>query len=259
MRKGKHQPSLNDRGGKFVNRPGGRLTNSWLYGLHAVRSALANPQRKLHRLLATDPVARSLGRVPIAPEIVGREAIDAVVPRGAVHQGIALLAEPLPEPDFADAVSPGQADRAIVLVLDQVTDPHNVGAILRSSAAFGAKAVVVTERNTPDATATLAKAASGALDVVPVARVVNLARAIDDLKKAGYWCVGFADGAEKTLVEADLTGHVALVFGAEGEGLRRLTAERCDQLLRIPTANAMASLNVSNAVAVALYELARWR
>jgi 23S rRNA (guanosine2251-2'-O)-methyltransferase len=259
MRKGKHQRPDDRPGHRNVNSHGGRLTNAWLYGLHAVRAALANPKRKLHRLLATDPMAKSLGRTSIPPEIVGREAIDAVVPRGAVHQGIALLAEPLPELDLETAAKPLPDRRNVVVVLDQVTDPHNVGAILRSAAAFGARAVIATERNTPEATATLAKAASGALDLVPMARVVNLARALDDLKGLGYWCVGFADRAEKSLADADLSGNVALVLGAEGEGMRRLTAERCDQLVRIPTANAMASLNVSNAAAVALYELARGR
>jgi len=218
---------------------------------------LANPARQLQRLVAIDTVAKGLDQARLKAEILNRDAIDALLPRGVVHQGVALLASPLPEPDLQDAAKPLPERRNVVVVLDQVTDPHNVGAILRSAAAFGARAVIATERNTPEATASLAKAASGALDLVPFVRVVNLARALDELKELGYWCVGFADRAEKSLAAADLSGNIALVLGAEGEGLRRLTIERCDQLVRIPTASAMASLNVSNAAAVALYELAR--
>lgn len=257
MRKGKHHGPRPEQVPAKVNIHSGRLTNNWIYGIHAVEAALANPARRLQRLVATDPVARGLKQDRIDAEVLGREAIEALLPRGVVHQGVALLASPLPEPDLHDAAKPLPERRNVVVVLDQVTDPHNVGAILRSAAAFGARAVVATERNTPEATASLAKSASGALDLVPFVRVVNLARALDDLKELGYWCVGFADKAEKSLAQADLSGNVALVLGAEGEGLRRLTTERCDQLIRIPTSSAMASLNVSNAAAVALYELAR--
>jgi 23S rRNA (guanosine2251-2'-O)-methyltransferase len=193
------------------------------------------------------------------PEILARAEIDRLVPPGSVHQGIALLAEPLTEPVFEEVIDAAAAAGAPLVVLDQVTDPHNVGAILRSAAAFGAGAVVAPERNAPRISGVLAKSASGAVDIVPFLRVVNLARALRQIKEAGFWCVGLDAAAEQTLAAADLTGRIALVLGAEGAGLRRLTRETCDTTLRLPTRPPIASLNVSNAAAVALYELARRR
>jgi 23S rRNA (guanosine2251-2'-O)-methyltransferase len=175
-----------------------------------------------------------------------------------VHQGIAAQLDALEEPDIEDIVRATEGlESARVVVLDQVTDPHNVGAIIRSAAAFGTAAVVMPERNSPPSTGTLAKAASGAIEHVPLVRVVNLARALDRLKQAGFWCVGLDAGATTALHAADLSGKVAVVLGAEGEGLRRLTREHCDLMVRIPISRGMESLNVSNAAAIALYELAR--
>jgi 23S rRNA (guanosine2251-2'-O)-methyltransferase len=241
----------------------------WLYGIHPVLAAIANPNRKILRIAVSSEVEANIGPrlatladghptgLPEA-EIVSREALDRMLPRAAVHQGLAALAEGLEDPDLEDIVRATDGhDIARVMVLDQVTDPHNIGAILRSCAGFGVAAVILPERHSPAATAVMAKAASGALERVPFVRVVNLARALDRLKAAGFWCVGLAGEAQTPINQADLTGKIALVVGAEGEGLRRLTRERCDLLVRIPMEKGVESLNVSNAAAIALYELAR--
>jgi len=239
---------------------GGEGRETWIYGLHAVEAALANPRRRHRRLVATAAGAEALASRPtlagMTPEILGREELDRLLPSGAVHQGVALAAEPLPEPDF-DRILAGLGAGGLIVVLDQVTDPHNVGAILRSAAAFGADAVLLPDRHAPGATGVLAKAASGALDLVPVVHVSSLARALDQLKAAGFWCIGLDSAAGQAIAEADLSGRVALVLGAEGAGLRRLTRERCDLLVRLPTRGSLGSLNVSNAAAVALYEVIR--
>lgn len=232
----------------------------WLHGTHAVLAALANPARRFRRLLATaEAEPRLASHVPpgLRAEIVERRTIDQMCPPGAVHQGLALQVLPLPETDLDEACGEAGGRRRLVVVLDQVTDPHNVGAILRSAAAFGARAVILTDRHAPAATAVLAKAASGALESVPLVRVTNLARALEHLARLGYWRVGLQGSAPATLASLDLSGDIALVLGAEGEGLRRLTEEQCDLLARLPIAGTVESLNVSNAAAVALYELAR--
>lgn len=237
---------------------GGGGSSVWLYGVHAVTAALANSERKVRRLVATAEAARALPPAKTQPEIAARADIDRLLAPGAVHQGIALLVEPLPQTTVEDVIRVADGrDNAIILVLDQVTDPHNVGAILRSAAAFGALAVVAPDRHAPDETGTLAKSASGALERLPLVRVINVARALEDLKKAGFWVAGLAADAPKTLAGAGLSGRVVLVLGAEGEGMRRLTREHCDHLVRLPMCGDMESLNVSNAAAVALYELRR--
>jgi 23S rRNA (guanosine2251-2'-O)-methyltransferase len=193
-------------------------------------------------------------------EQIDRQGLDYLLPDGAVHQGIAARVAPLPELDLLDICEQAVGnDQAIVVILDQVTDPHNVGAILRSAAAFGALAVILTERHTAPESGTLAKSASGALEHVPLVRVSNLARAMDQLKEAGFWLTGLADEGKTTLANAKLSGKIGLVMGAEGPGLRRLTRDHCDLLARLPTGGAINHLNVSNAAAVALYELARLR
>jgi 23S rRNA (guanosine2251-2'-O)-methyltransferase len=230
-----------------------------------VLAALANPYREILRLVATQDAASRIGaelaqtaatHSSVALETFDRPSLDALLPRGAVHQGIAALVAPLPEPDLQTVIAPEPAP-ALVVVLDQVTDPHNVGAILRSSVAFGAQAVIVTERNAPEETGVLAKAASGALEHMPLLRVTNLVRSLEELKRLGFWIVGLAGEADQTMAQAKLTGRIALVLGAEGDGMRRLTREHCDLLVRLPMNARMPSLNVSNAAAVALYELAR--
>ncbi len=240
----------------------------WIYGVHAVEAALANARRACHRLLVARgaggdvaaAVDRARAKVPARPlpETVDRAEIERLLPPDAVHQGVALLAAMLPMPALEDVLA-DPADDAAVVVLDQATDPRNVGAVLRSAAAFGAVAVVVQDRHAPPLTGAMVKAASGAVESVPLLRVVNLARALWALKDAGFWCVGLDAAAERTLADAELTGRVALVLGAEGSGLRRLTRETCDALLRVPIAAGADSLNLSNAAAIALYELNRRR
>ncbi len=227
----------------------------WLYGLHPVRAALVNPARKYGKLLATRNAAANLGEAPFPPDIVERKAIDRLVPADAVHQGIALEVDPLPETSLADLID--GSENMLLLVLDQVTDPHNVGAILRSAAAFGSAAVVTTWRHSPPETAVLAKSAAGAVDLIPYVRIRNLADALSTLSDAGFHIVGLdADGGTK-LQDVANPGRIAVVMGAEGKGLRQLTRERCDQLARLPMKGDMESLNVSNAAAIALYELTR--
>ncbi len=239
---------------------------TWVWGTHPVLAALGNAGRRCRRLLATAEAqkahAAALGPLlasrHLSVETTERAGIDAVLPAGAVHQGMALAVEPLSDATIEDlTVAAEGRESAIIVVLDQVTDPHNLGAVMRSAAAFGALGVIVTERNAPGETGTLAKAASGAFERVPLVRAINLARALDELKEAGFWIAGLAGDAPGTLAAAKLAGKVALVLGAEGEGLRRLTRERCDLLVRLPQTDAVESLNVSNAAAVALYELVR--
>jgi 23S rRNA (guanosine2251-2'-O)-methyltransferase len=242
----------------------------WIYGRHAVRAALANPLRRWRALLALAPQeaeAQALVAGALAPRrgagatvrLLDRAGIAAVLPAGAVHQGLALAVEPLAEPDLDEVLRrlAAASGRQVVVALDRVADPHNVGAVLRSAAAFGAGAVLVARHGAPPVGGALAKAASGALERVPLVRVVNLARALDALKRAGFWICGLDEGAATPLVQLELGQRVALVLGAEGGGMRRLVRTRCDHLARLPTLAAQPTLNVSSAAAVALYELVR--
>jgi 23S rRNA (guanosine2251-2'-O)-methyltransferase len=239
-------------------------TTNWIYGRHAVAAALDNPARRIRRIVATQDSLAALGPalaeaqadLPAAPEIVDRHTLALLLPEDAVHQGIAIAADPLQRRELADLLAAPSAGRGVVVVLDQVTDPHNLGAILRSAAAFSALAVVVTDHGTAAVSGALAKAASGALEKIPLVHAANLSRALERLKAAGFWCVGLESEAEEEIAKLDLPERVALVLGAEGGGLRRLTREHCDFLTRLPTHGA-ASLNVSNAAAVALYEIVR--
>ena len=231
----------------------------WLYGRHAVLAALANPDRTCGRLLVTRECADLVadpGAAPgaaWAPEPVAKRDLDARF-GGAAHQGIAAAFAPGPEPDL-NRVCAGDG-AALVVVLDRVTDPGNVGAVIRSAAAFGARAVVTTRRHAPEPAGALAKAASGTLERVPYLRVANLARALDDLAALGYWCLALDRAAGQDLAAVPDYRRVALILGAEGSGLRRLTAEHADLTVRIPMAPGVESLNVSNAAAVALHHLA---
>lgn len=235
----------------------------WLWGVHAVEAALANPARELLRVLATADRVRAaeaaLRRRPgpapsVRVESEDNGAIARLLPPGAVHGGVAALAVELPEPGLEALLEPA---KGVLLVLDQVTDPQNVGAVLRSAAAFGARGVVLQDRHSPALSGALAKAAAGAVDRLPVARVVNLSRALEAIAEAGWRTVGLAGDAPGSIEEVRGAGPVALVLGSEGEGLRRLVAEHCDVLASIPMPGGFESLNVSAAAAVALYEATR--
>jgi 23S rRNA (guanosine2251-2'-O)-methyltransferase len=250
MRKSKpdHRPHSSPVQGSGAG--GNRL---WLYGDHAVRAALANPNRTRHRLVVAGEAPGSLP-ADVTPEKMGRSEIEALLPRGAVHQGIALHVSRLPRRDL-EALQAPAGRRAVAVMLDQVTDPQNVGAVLRSAAAFAAAGVIVQDRHAPEETGALAKAASGALETVPLIRTSNLARALDELKESGWWAVGLDQDGTTSLETIDHE-RVVLVLGAEGSGMRRLVREHCDLVAAIPMQkSAIASLNVSNAAAIALYVL----
>ena len=224
-----------------------------LWGKHAVAAALDNPHRKVLKAWATREGAGFM-QFPTDVAVTFADVADLgrLVPHDAPHQGVVIEVEPLEEV-WLDEILTGADERAVLLVLDQVTDPHNVGAILRSAAAFGAIGIVTQDRHSPPESGALAKAASGALERVPWARVVNLARALEEIGEAGFWRIGLAGDADTDLKEALGPPRVALVLGAEGPGLRHNTREHCDALARLPISDAIESLNVSNAAAVALY------
>ena len=223
------------------------------WGKHAVSAALDNPDRKVLRAWATREASEFM-QFPKEVQVTLAEAPDLgrLVPGDAPHQGIVIEVEPL-EDAWLDDVLAEAPERAVLLVLDQVTDPHNVGAILRSAAAFGAVGIVTQDRHSPPEGGALAKAASGALERVPWVRVVNLARALEQIGEAGFWRIGLAGEADADLKAALGPPRVALVLGAEGAGMRQNTREHCDALARLPITDSMESLNVSNAAAVALY------
>ena len=251
--------------------------NHWLFGIHAVLAALANPARIIRRVVLTHEVAKqheqTLSRLYAtaktdlpAPASMSRDDLCALLPEGAVHQGLAALVAPLAKTHIEDVIrnieerdiNSESKRRTVVVILDQVTDPHNVGAVLRSAAAFGACAVISPERKSAPPTGTLAKTASGALEITPYIGVTNLVRALEQLKRHGFWIYGLSGDGEKSLADAlPAQGRIALIMGAEGAGLRRLTREHCDLLVSLPTAPQFHVLNVSAAAAVALYETAR--
>lgn len=223
-----------------------------LYGWHTVTMALANPQRRIRKLFLTENAARRLADenidTRVAPELVRPDVIDRRLGPDAVHQGLLAEVEPLDSPDLDALPQDG-----IVLVLDQITDPHNVGAILRSAAAFAVKAIVTTARHSPEATGVLAKSASGALELVPIVTVPNLARALNELNEQGFMTVGLDSEGQENISAVPLRQPLALVLGAEGQGLRRLTRDTCSVVARLDMPGQIKSLNVSNAAVLALY------
>lgn len=227
------------------------------WGKHAVTAALANPERVVRKIWGTREALGALALPPDLP-IVYADAADLgrLVPGDAPHQGLVAEVDPLEDVWLGDLLDQGQGDMRPLVVLDQVTDPHNVGAILRTAAAFDALGIVTQDRHAPPESGALAKSASGALEIVPWVRVVNLSRAMDEMAEAGFWRIGLTGNSDLTLKDALGDARVALVLGAEGEGMRHNTEAHCDQLAKLPISPRMESLNVSNAAAIALYAVA---
>ena len=265
--KAKNSKKKNKKTGNLESQ---KLNADWIYGFHPVLAALDNFKRNCLRIIISNTISKGLERdienacrkITGMPnrEKMNREQISSLLPLGAVHQGIALLTSPLNNISIEDIIreTEGKAE-ATLIVLDQATDPRNVGAVMRSAAAFGASAVILQDRHAPQLSGALCKAASGAVERVSLIRVVNLARAISNLKNAGFWAVGLDASAKRTIAQADLSGRTILVLGAEGAGLRRLTRDTCDETLKVPIKKNADSLNLSNAAAVALYEIERKR
>ncbi|MDD3669138.1 MAG: 23S rRNA (guanosine(2251)-2'-O)-methyltransferase RlmB [Alphaproteobacteria bacterium] len=227
-----------------------------LYGRHPVALALQNKRRAILEIQMVSGALDIPASAGVPVRIVPKAQLDALAGRDVPHQGVVAKCLPLPPLPLDDWLAQARADKMQVVLLDQVTDPHNIGAILRSAVAFGAAAVILPDANTPDETGALAKSASGALELIPLIRVPNLARAMERLKKDGFWCIGLDGAAPAELPRQKLPAKCAFVMGSEGEGMRRLTLESCDMLARLPMGDAIESLNVSNAAAIALYE---WR
>lgn len=227
------------------------------YGRHAVLAALANPNRTVRRIWGTREALSPLDLPPVIPVTYADVAdLARLIPQDAPHQGIVAEVDPLDEVWLGDILEQGADDRRPILILDQVTDPHNVGAILRSAAAFDALAIVTQDRHAPPESGVVARAASGALETVPWVRVVNLARALDEIAEAGFWRVGLTGHSQSNLSDVIGNARIALVLGAEGEGMRQNTEAHCDELARLPISHKVESLNVSNAAAIALYAIA---
>ncbi|WP_109806234.1 23S rRNA (guanosine(2251)-2'-O)-methyltransferase RlmB [Sphingosinithalassobacter portus] len=227
------------------------------YGRHAVLAALANPNRTVRKIWGTREALSALDLPPVLPIVYADVAdLGRMVPNDAPHQGLVAEVEPLEDVWLGDLLESGADNRRPLMVLDQVTDPHNVGAILRSAAAFDALGIVTQDRHAPPESGALARAASGTLETVPWVRVVNLARALEEIAEAGFWRVGLTGHVETTLAQAIGAPKVALVMGAEGEGMRANTEAHCDELAKLPISPKVESLNVSNAAAIALYAIA---
>lgn len=226
-----------------------------------MREAWLNPDRKIKTLYITDQalpgfeqtLRESKGLDRPNPSIIDKAQLEKMLPRDAVHQGIALDCAPLPETDVQDMIVRAAEGQSLLLMLDQVTDPHNVGATLRSASALGADGVIMQRKHAPDLTGVLAKTACGAVDHIPVAYETNLNRTLETLKEAGFFAFGLDERGEKNIGDINKPEKTVLVLGAEGAGLRRMVAEHCDELVKLPTQGAILSLNVSNAAAVALY------
>jgi 23S rRNA (guanosine2251-2'-O)-methyltransferase len=231
----------------------------WIYGRHAVKSALLNKKREILRFVLLESCKDfpdECGGVSLKPEFVDKSFFNFTFGKDAIHQGCAVLVKNLLELCFEELLE-NKYDRRPFILLDQVTDPQNIGGILRAAAVFGARAVVVQDRNSPKLTPAMAKAASGAIETIPLLRVTNLAGSIDNLKKCGFWCVGLDEKSDQKIQEISLQGNFAFVIGSEGGGMRRLTRESCDFLVQLPTFGSFTTLNAAQAATIALYEFLR--
>jgi 23S rRNA (guanosine2251-2'-O)-methyltransferase len=227
------------------------------WGRHAVIAALANPDRVVRRIWGTREALAALALPPLLQTTYADVAdLGRLVPQDAPHQGLVIEVDPLPDIWLGDLLDKGRDDRRPLIILDQVTDPHNVGAVLRSAAAFNALGIITQDRHSPPESGALARSASGALEVVPWVRVVNLARALDEIAEAGFWRIGMTGHAKGTLQQVMGEGRIAIVLGAEGEGMRQNTESHCDELAKLPISPLVESLNISNAAAIALYAIA---
>lgn len=229
----------------------------FMYGIHPCMAALGNPDRQIDELIySNDKILEKLPPLPksLRTRHADKSWFDKTLGADAVHQGIALRIGALDPLDINDLSNDSEANQ-MVIILDQVSDPHNVGAIIRSAAAFGAKALVMTDRHAPDESGVLAKSASGALEIVPIMRYANLANAIKELKEIGFWIYGFAESGDETLTQAKFSGKIGLILGAEGPGMRDLTKKNCDFLMRLETTDQFSTLNVSNAAAIAMHQV----
>ena len=247
-----------------INKKSKLLKNMvWIYGKHAVKAAVHNKNREISRLVVLESSKDFIEHLDykaklLKPEIVDRNFLSAIFGKDATHQGCAVLAKNFEELSLEDILDNESDDRPIIF-LDQITDPQNIGSILRASAVFGARAVVVTDTNSPELTPAICKIASGALEVIPLIRVVNFVNSINLLKKNGFWIVGTSENSEKKLDEIDLSGKNAFIIGSEGEGIRRLTRDNCDFLVQLPSEGAFTTLNAAQAATVSLYESLRQR
>ncbi len=225
----------------------------WIYGKHAVRAAVLNKNRQVFKVVVLPQNRDFLSDLPVKIEVVDKNYFSSLFGKDTIHQGCAAQVLPLGEVFLEDLPDDGRP----IVFLDQVTDPQNIGSILRASAVFGAKAVVLPEMNSPEVTAVIAKVASGALESVPLIKVKNLVQSIKILKKAGYWCLGLDERGDKTIGEMDLSGKFVLIIGSEGQGMRRLTKENCDFLVLLPSNGDFTTLNAAQAATVSLYEILR--
>lgn len=242
---------------KFFNTQDNTANKLILYGRHPVLSALQNPKRKCLKILCTPENAEEIRRVSkISPQIVERKEIDKLLPQDAVHQGFALFCSELPTIALEDIIARAETlENCHILILDQVTDPQNIGAIIRSAVAFNTLALIIQDKNSPNETGSMAKASAGMIEHLPIVRVTNLSRAINQLKDAGFWTIGMDGYAQTTIDKLKKGGKNAIIMGSEGKGMRRLVEESCDITVKLPMNEKVESLNVSTAAAIVLYEI----